>query len=143
MLIKFPLKCVVIDDDHTSLEILKKMVGQVPFLSAKYFDDPLKALKTIEKEGCNFLVTDVQMPAMSGVELITKLHSLGCGAFVAVITGTSSLLAAYDCLRVGANAFIRKPIQEVEIQLAADAAKGYFESWNSVFKEITTDNKGQ
>ncbi|MBN1592714.1 MAG: response regulator, partial [Candidatus Coatesbacteria bacterium] len=53
------------------------------------FVSPRQALKFIEEEGCDLLLTDFSMPAMNGVELITKVKALGHGTYSILVTGSS------------------------------------------------------
>jgi two-component system response regulator FixJ len=98
----------VIDDDDVlrqSLEILLQAEGfeTRTFASATDFLGCVNA----KIRGC--IVADVQMPGMSGIELIARLRERGIAMPVVVITAHANLALAVEAMKTGASDFIQKP----------------------------------
>jgi CheY-like chemotaxis protein len=117
-----PLVAVVVDDSM----LIRYTVGQ--FLEERGYrvesaSDGFEALEVLKKERVDLVVTDLQMPKMSGGELITALKNEGRTAQIpiVVLSGTASDLEAEQ----RANFAISKDI-DIETQLgkALDCIQG-------------------
>lgn len=80
MAIKADMKILVVDDMATMRKIIKNMLGQIGFTSITEADDGTTAWTKIEQaaeagEPYQFIVSDWNMPQMSGLELLKKLRS--------------------------------------------------------------------
>jgi two-component system response regulator FixJ len=111
----------VIDDDDAirhSLEFLLKSasVNVATYESASAF---LKALPGIAP-GC--VITDVQMPGISGLELLRRLRELKIELPVIVITGHGDVPLAVEAMKNGAVDFIEKPFDDEVLLTAVRAA---------------------
>jgi two-component system response regulator FixJ len=117
----------VIDDDEGVRESLAFLldcseIATRTYESAKEFID---ALPTVER-GC--IVTDVRMPEMSGIELLSRLRALNVTDPVIVITGHADVPMAIQALRAGVSDFIEKPFSDEAILLAVRSALANLES---------------
>ncbi|OYQ45302.1 hypothetical protein CHX27_06310 [Flavobacterium aurantiibacter] len=69
-------KCIVVDDEKPSREILKKFIDNIP--SLKLVAECYNAIQVIEitsKESIDIIFLDIEMPDMTGVELLKILHN--------------------------------------------------------------------
>lgn len=69
-------KCIVVDDEKPSREILKKFIDNIP--SLKLVAECYNAIQVIEitsKESIDIIFLDIEMPEMTGVELLKILHN--------------------------------------------------------------------
>lgn len=68
------LKCIVIDDDLVSLKVVESLIKQTDFLKLqKSFSDAVSALSYLSKEPIDVLFCDIEMPEMTGLELVKSL----------------------------------------------------------------------
>lgn len=68
------LKCIAIDDEPLALELLVDNIGKVPFLQLMAAcDDPIKALQLLQTEEIDLVFVDIQMPGLTGLQLIQSL----------------------------------------------------------------------
>jgi two-component system, NtrC family, response regulator HydG len=88
------------------------------------------ALGRIQAEHWDLLITDIELPGMSGLELLGRVRELVPGLPVAVLTGRPSLGYAVTALRGAAAEFLMKPVsgsslvaKAAELVGAARAAK--------------------
>lgn len=64
----------------------------------------------------DIVVTDVKMPRMDGVEMITKLRAEGCTAKFIILTAYSDFKYAQSALRLGVSDYLLKPLKDGELE---------------------------
>ncbi len=65
----------------------------------------------------DLIITDLQMPKLTGIELLESLNKKGSAIPVIVLTGFASVESAVEAMKLGAADFITKPPQLDEISL--------------------------
>ncbi|WKN44756.1 LytR/AlgR family response regulator transcription factor [Tunicatimonas pelagia] len=74
MSVEKKLSCVVVDDDAMTLKIIESLVKKTKSLAWKgSFQDPVEAANYLQQQPIDLLFVDVEMPDMSGLELIKTL----------------------------------------------------------------------
>jgi DNA-binding NarL/FixJ family response regulator len=69
------ISCLIFDDELCSLEILQNYVNQISILQIEgYFINPLEGLAIAKKSPPDLIISDLNMPQLSGVQLWTELH---------------------------------------------------------------------
>lgn len=72
----------------------------------------------------DIVVTDVKMPRMDGVEMITKLRGEGCAAKFIILTAYSDFKYAQSALRLGVSDYLLKPLKDGELEEAVRQIQG-------------------
>lgn len=85
----------------------------------------------------DIVVTDVKMPRMDGVEMITLLRSRGCRTRFILLTAYSDFKYAQSALRLGVSDYLIKPLSDGNLEEAILRVCGQMEE--SVKKEETND----
>jgi two-component system LytT family response regulator len=68
------LRCIAIDDEPLALELLEDNISKVPYLKlVGSFSDPLAAMSMIQQEAVDLVFLDIQMPGLTGLQLIQSL----------------------------------------------------------------------
>ena len=68
------LTCIAIDDEELALELLEDNISKVPFLKlVAKTDNPLEAIKLIQEQPVDLVFLDIQMPGLTGLQLINSL----------------------------------------------------------------------
>lgn len=68
------LTCIAIDDEELALELLEDNISMVPFLKlVAKTDNPLEAIKLIQEQPVDLVFLDIQMPGLTGLQLINSL----------------------------------------------------------------------
>ncbi|WP_091736906.1 response regulator FixJ [Phenylobacterium immobile] len=118
-----PLVHLIDDDDAIRASL--GFVLEVNDLPARTYASPLDFLNIVGaiKSGC--IVTDVRMPQMSGLELVTKLRDQGVALPVVVITGHGDVAMAVEAMRAGVFDFLEKPFDD---QALLRSVRGALES---------------
>ena len=110
-------KVLIVDDESTGRTILSKIIQQVEDdIGVEAFDNPLEALKWLDDNHPDLIITDYRMPEMNGIELIRKIRDRpGMQDIpIMVITVVSEKSVRYDALEAGATAFLTRPIDQIE-----------------------------
>lgn len=101
----------VIDDDEAvraSLAFLLESAG----LSCRTWDSAIAFLEGADGEPGDCIVTDVRMPGMTGLQLVSELKARGVTTPVIVITGHGDVPMAVDALKRGVADFLEKPFDD-------------------------------
>ena len=105
------MKILVVDDFSTMRRIIKNLLNDLGFMNIVEADDGNTALPVLKKGGIDFLVTDWNMPGMTGIELLKqvraddKLNSLP----VLMVTAEQKREQIVEAAEAGVNGYIVKP----------------------------------
>jgi len=69
------MRVLVVDDFSTMRKIIKNILRQLGFTNIVEADDGSTAWEVLNKDNIDFIVSDWNMPAMSGIELLRKVRS--------------------------------------------------------------------
>jgi CheY-like chemotaxis protein/LmbE family N-acetylglucosaminyl deacetylase len=102
-------RILIIEDDRV-FGLWATKVLQANGYEAEHVLDPMSGLRLLEAERWDLVVTDIEMPRMSGLELLQRIRHLVPGLPVVVATAHPSVDRAVTALRHAATDFIHKPI---------------------------------
>src|SRR6187455_3103137 len=107
---------ILFADDERSLQELMKL--EIPRMGHRVTvcPDGITAAAALEKDTFDCLLVDLDMPGLSGIDVIAKAKELCPDAEAVVLTGKSSLETAIAALRHGAFDYLTKPCKLVEIE---------------------------
>jgi DNA-binding NtrC family response regulator len=113
---------VLVVDDHASAresmgDVLRRAGHRVDCCSSA-----AEALRAVEEEGYDCIVTDLKMPGMNGVELIIQLERRQYGAQLVMVTAHASVPTAVEAMRHGAFDYIEKPFDVDQLEQLVDQA---------------------
>jgi two-component system response regulator HydG len=114
-------RVLVVDDDPDMRALLDaglREVGFEPRLAASAED----ALGVLQSGDFDVIVTDLQMPGMSGLELCERIVGSRPDVPVVVLTAHGTFDAAVGAIRAGAYDFVTKPIKLQPFQLTVERA---------------------
>jgi len=69
------MRLLVVDDFSTMRSIIKNILRQIGFTNIEEADDGTSAWEVINKGGIDFIISDWNMPQMTGIELLRKVRS--------------------------------------------------------------------
>jgi LmbE family N-acetylglucosaminyl deacetylase/ActR/RegA family two-component response regulator len=114
-----PLRVLVIDDDPDSVLLMTDVLarrGGMAVSSALNPDDGLAALDDLSGDRhCDVVVTDVEMPGMTGLDLLSLLRERYPDLPVVVVTAHATVDYAVGALRGQAGEFLHKPLDPDEL----------------------------
>lgn len=110
---------LVLDDEPSILEILGQYLGEEGYCCS-LFTSAVEALKQFEQQPYDLLLTDLRMPEMHGIEVVQRVKKHDPDVAVIVITAHLEVTNAIDAMRAGADDYLLKPFNLVEITLSVD-----------------------
>jgi two-component system response regulator FixJ len=114
--------CVhIIDDEEIVRRSLSYAVVSAGFASRVYASaEQFIAAPTPASPGC--VVTDVRLPGMDGLELVTRLKAGDAPLPVVVISGAADIAMAVEAMKAGAADFLQKPFRTASLLEAVNGA---------------------
>ncbi|MBI5836403.1 MAG: sigma-54-dependent Fis family transcriptional regulator [Candidatus Eisenbacteria bacterium] len=112
---------LIVDDDAQLRRALADRFsfwGHAPAEAA----DGLSALEAAAKREFDLVLLDLQMPGMSGLEVLRQLRDGGCSADIVMLTAHGSVEAAVEALKLGASDFLLKPADFDMLQAVVERA---------------------
>lgn len=106
------LKLLIVEDDETMRLLLGYIFNSYKVVG-KFARTGKEALEQLEKSSFDLVLSDIQMPEMSGIELVKKIKHINNTLPVIAFTAHSSV--PDRALNAGFDAFLTKPFTEKEI----------------------------
>jgi DNA-binding response OmpR family regulator len=109
-------KILVVDDEKSICLLLEN------FLSQDYdvvsMDDGLEALKWLEENLPDLIISDIQMTKMDGYEFLTNVRQKGFTKHTPIImlSGKSESKERIKCYKLGAQDYLTKPFNPEELE---------------------------
>src|SRR5665213_2960197 len=68
------LRAIAIDDEPIALEVVKNLLGEVPFVElVKCFTKAIDAITFLQENAVDLIFLDIKMPGLSGIEFLGSL----------------------------------------------------------------------
>ncbi len=120
--VKKPSKFVLVDDEREFAETLSDRLLMRDMAATVAYNGE-QALSLVEKEEPEVIVLDLKMPGIDGIEVLRRIKKEHPRVEIIVLTGQSSKEDEDTCLKLGAFAYLEKPV-DVEV-LAQIMRKAY------------------
>lgn len=110
------MRVLVVDDDPAMLRLLAKLLSSAGY-HVQEAADGLAAVEAIGRDCPHFLITDWDMPGLTGLELCRRVRQLELPHYVhtLMLTARSCNADAISGLEAGADDFIIKPVRPEEL----------------------------
>ncbi len=108
-------RILVIDDEPLTLKNLRRILEKAGH-KVSTFASPLSALKRLEEEPCDLIISDIRMPYLDGMELLNRAKRLVPGIEVILVTGYASLDGAVEATKKGAFHYLAKPFTPDQVR---------------------------
>ncbi len=112
------MKILIVDDFSTMRRIIKNLLRDLGFTNTSEADDGLTALPMLQSGAFDFLVTDWNMPGMSGIDLLRqvrqdeRLKSLP----VLMVTAEAKREQIIEAAQAGVNGYVVKPFTALALK---------------------------
>ncbi|KPJ89809.1 MAG: hypothetical protein AMS17_00335 [Spirochaetes bacterium DG_61] len=107
-------KILIIDDESPIREVLNTALAGKGYRVYEA-EDGRMGIKVFEDEKPEIVITDVNMPEMTGIELTKHIREANSEADIIIMTGYGTEELVIEALRSGASNYIKKPIQFNEL----------------------------
>ncbi len=106
---------LVVDDEGAIRYSISKTLQRVGYqVSAAASGE--EALDMMNEQTFDVVLTDIRMPGLSGVELLSRIKDRAPDAIVILMTGYASLSTAVEALRLGAHDYLIKPSSSQDLR---------------------------
>jgi len=105
------MKILVVDDFSTMRRIIKGLLAELGFSNVEEADDGNSALPLLKANSYDFLITDWNMPGMTGIDLLKAVRSdarLGKMPIL-MVTAEAKREQIVEAAQAGVNGYIVKP----------------------------------
>ena len=114
-------KIVLVDDEGKLLQALKKALEREGY-EVFDFAHPQRALDFILTRPPDLIVSDIRMPGLSGIELLSRLGAEGIHVPCILMTAYSSMETAVAAVKMGACDYLLKPFELSDFKAAVKRA---------------------
>jgi two-component system response regulator AtoC len=104
------LRILLVEDDIELLQVLAEVFSAI-CPNVHRAQNGEEALRIMEKFSIDFIISDIQMPVMDGLELLKKVRQLNPDLPVVLLTTGQSELTEGDALAFGAVGLLHKPFK--------------------------------
>jgi two-component system chemotaxis response regulator CheY len=112
----------VVDDDTLMREVLKALLREEGFSVAGEAKDGQSALNSLDRIRPDLVCLDVNMPGMTGLDVLKAIRERNPECKVVMITGDSSMSTVREAVGFGAVGYIIKPFKAGRVGAALRAA---------------------
>lgn len=108
-------RILIIEDEDTLRESIKRVFGRAGY-EVETVPSAEDAFALLEESTFDVIISDIILPAMTGIELLKKIKERAPEQIVIIMTAYASLETAVEALRAGAYDYVVKPIIHEEIK---------------------------
>ena len=129
--IDFRMKVLVVDDFATMRKIVRNILKQIGFEDITEAEDGNAALRILKSDKIGLVVTDWNMPNMSGLELLQEIRKNSQTSNLPVLMVTAEGLKenVMEAVKAGVNNYVVKPFTAEVLQ----------EKIETIFKKLASD----
>src|SRR5271166_3030500 len=112
-------RILIVEDDPDAARFAVRVLGTR--FDVTHAADPVAALRQVAAEPWDLVVTDIEMPGMTGIELLERLLRVDPLLPVVVVTAHANVDNAVRALRNRADEFLQKPLRPDRLMAVASA----------------------
>jgi len=108
------INILAVDEDKGIQQFLSDILTDEGF-HVQTANNGLEALERLNKHTFDFVLTDLYMHHMNGMELLEEIQSKNCKTCVIIMTGSGSITTAVQAIKKGAYDYLTKPLDAASI----------------------------
>ena len=110
------MRVLIVDDEPMIRQLLTDVLGDEGY-AVETVSSGEDAVLKLRDPRFDYVITDLMMPGMSGLQVLETVKQLDPETEVVVMTGYASLNTAVECMKLGAADYLNKPINIDEIRI--------------------------
>ncbi len=127
------MKVVVADDERRVCALIVALIDWdglgLQNVGTAY--DGLEAFEVIKREKPDLVITDIRMPGLDGLELISKAKALYPDLQFIIISGHKQFDYAQSAIKYGVGEYLLKPIKKQELNQTLQRMKNRYSEQSS------------
>lgn len=109
------VKIIIVDDEPEMLAVCRETLEELDNVDIQVFPRGLDAVQEIRQNTFDLLITDINMPVITGVDLLRIVREVDAKIPVLLMTGFPTIDTAVQALRLGATDYLTKPFHPDEL----------------------------
>ncbi|WP_297523276.1 response regulator transcription factor [uncultured Clostridium sp.] len=112
------LKVMLVDDENLIVEGLKHIIewDELGLEVVVTANDGMQAIERFKKNPVDIVVTDINMPRVTGLELLKSLKEINDDVRFIVLSGYDTFSYAKKAIELGVKSYLLKPVDEEELE---------------------------
>jgi len=111
----YPLKILIAEDDFVNQKLIERILHKLGYMTDTV-SDGIQVLNSLVKKEYNVILMDVRMPEMGGFEATQIIRQRSSEQpYIIAMTANAMSRDRDECLQVGMNDYIAKPLRITEI----------------------------
>lgn len=115
------IRILAVDDEPNMRRLLEIMLRQAGY-QALVAENGHDALERLRREGADLVVSDLHMPGMNGLELLSTMRQEGLETPVIIVTAQGEVASAVAAMKLGAADYIVRPFDLETLEIAMNRA---------------------
>lgn len=119
-------KVLIVDDEKLSRDYFVSIIdwSEYGFSCVHTAADGLEVYDKVLENRYDLILTDIQIPGISGLKLIEKIQGIPHNPIFIIVSGYSEFKYAQTAMRLGVKYYLLKPVEENELRLILDEIVG-------------------
>ena len=130
---------LIVDDNRESCEILQRYLHRIRYENKHLAYDGYQALSFIGKQPVDLVLLDIDMPKMSGIEVLERLNEdiAKQRLMVLMISAIDNMESTIACIQLGAVDFLPKPFNAdlLRVRIGSCTEKKWFINQEKLYRE--------
>ena len=131
-IVKKKARILVVDDDKQLADNLVEYLSKLGYPAAPAYGGR-EGLGKFEQGDFQLVITDLMMPEMDGMELLSAVKKMDNRTMVIMVTGYSTIDSAVGAIKKGAYDYISKPFKMEELEIIVKRAL----ERNTLFRQLS------
>ncbi|MFH1701184.1 MAG: response regulator [Candidatus Zixiibacteriota bacterium] len=118
---------LAIDSEVHMLKLLEQVIEEGSSYRIKTTHNALEVPEILSREAFSVIITEIEMPGFSGIDILKKIHDEERAEEVIILTAFTSLEYALEAFKYGASDFIAKPVEKKRLVNSVNRAMKRYE----------------
>lgn len=115
-------RILVVDDDRSMLEMIGTALTSREHYDVTTVPDSEQALEYLAESSYDAVISDINLPGMDGLNLLSRINLIDAKLPVILITGFADVKTMQTAIKLGVYDFLRKPFSLSELQVSVRQA---------------------
>lgn len=111
----------VVDDEQSVRSALGRLIRTAGF-AVETYSSGVEFMHSVQRQAPQCVVLDLRMPVVNGIDVLQAIQKLPARVPVVIITGDDSADSRERTLRMGAVAYLPKPVDDAMLLHAIESA---------------------
>jgi DNA-binding NtrC family response regulator len=112
-------KILVVEDDESLRRVMQVQLEKAGHKTAVAVD-ALQALEVLNRDAQDVLITDLNLPGISGLELLKRVRTEHPETVTIIVTAYGTVTSAVDAMKAGAYDYVMKPVHSYELKVLVE-----------------------